>query len=73
MQLDSRDYYSIAQDKYDTTKLAVMCTGHFESNMDFQTEVPEPSLGTSGEDESTKWYEIFSHCCNLGSQCFRRR
>lgn len=59
MQLDSRDYYSIAQDKYGTTKLAVLCTGHIASNMDFQTELPEPSLGTNKENESKNQYVIF--------------
>lgn len=54
MQVDSRDCYSIAQDKYGTAKLAVLCTGRFASNMDFQTEVPGLTLGTNGENANIK-------------------
>lgn len=74
MWLDPRDYqsyckwmYQVVQDKYDTTNMTALRTGHSTSNMDFQREVSGLRLTTNEENKTIKTVYYFFHCYNSGN------
>lgn len=60
--------YLVAQDKYSTTKLVLLCTGHSTSNMDFEKSV---RLGTNGEQWKHKSSVRFFPLLQFGKQRFQ--